>query len=190
MIKTQILLKRNISTLLRKRGHEQKDLAVWCRRSEAWLSKALTKDTAEIPVKYWDRIADFFGIATYQLIQPGISALTERRHGLERRGGRERRVGHGGLMRPTIVTHQAALVQLFSYLDEQEQADVVRMIGDRLRGRLPQPTPDIEAAVQASTVETRAASAKRLQGKGRHGPPLKTRAGIPRDTSKSLKDGP
>ena len=47
-----------------------------------------------MPLKYLDRIADFFGIATYQLLQPGISPLTERRSGLDRRLGRDRRISH------------------------------------------------------------------------------------------------
>lgn len=51
--------------------------------------------------KYWDRIADFFGVETYQLLQPGVASLTERRKA-ERRNGRERRVGRksDGAMRP------------------------------------------------------------------------------------------
>jgi hypothetical protein len=85
------LLRRNLESLLRARGQTQHDLAQWCRRSDAWLSKILDENANRgLPLKYLDRIADFFGIATYQLFQPGISPLLERRKG-ERRIGLDRR---------------------------------------------------------------------------------------------------
>lgn len=93
------LLKHNIETLLKARGQTQHDLAQWCRRTDAWLSKILSdspenNQSRSVPLKYYDRIADFFGIATYQLFQPGISPLTERRGGRERRTGLDRRISH------------------------------------------------------------------------------------------------
>lgn len=87
------LLKEHIDTLLRARGQTRKDLAQWCHRGESWISKIFKEDRREIPLKYLDRIADFFRIATYQLFQPGISGLTERRSALERRTGQDRRLG-------------------------------------------------------------------------------------------------
>jgi hypothetical protein len=39
-----------------------------------------------------DAFADYFGIETYQLFQPGISQLTERRSGGDRRATADRRV--------------------------------------------------------------------------------------------------
>jgi hypothetical protein len=87
------LLKHNIKALLKARHQTQRDLAQWCRRDESWLGHALNEPQRGIPIQYLDRIADFFGIATYQLLQPGISALTERRVA-ERRKGRDRRLGH------------------------------------------------------------------------------------------------
>lgn len=96
-MKVVFLLKHNIDTLLKARGQTRHDLAVWCRRSDAWLSKILSESDANnqkrsVPLKYLDRIADFFGIATYQLLQPGISSLTERRQSADRRSGQDRRV--------------------------------------------------------------------------------------------------
>jgi len=91
-MKANALLKHNILTLLRARGHEQKDLAQWCRKSESWLSQILSQERREFQTKDFDRIADFFGIATYQLFQPGITRFTERRSGLERRATRDRRI--------------------------------------------------------------------------------------------------
>lgn len=86
------LFKKNIETLLRTRHQSRHELARWCRRSDAWLSKILGKDDRNLPMKYLDRIAEFFGIAPYQLFQPGISPLLERRTGADRRKGRDRRL--------------------------------------------------------------------------------------------------
>lgn len=90
-MKASYLFKKNIETLLQARGQTRHDLAFYCRRTDAWLSKILGKDDRNLPMKYLDRIADFFGIATYQLFQPGISPLTERRKG-DRRRVADRRV--------------------------------------------------------------------------------------------------
>lgn len=92
-MKAERMLAENIAALLKARGQKQKDLAVWCRHSEVWISAILAlKRVAHM--KDLDRIADFFGIATYQLFQPGISRFTERRSGKDRRAARDRRVGH------------------------------------------------------------------------------------------------
>ena len=88
------LLKNNIAELLKQRGASRKDLAQWCYRSESWISKIFKETRREFPNKYLDRIADFFGLATYQLFQPGVSKWTERRSGLDRRGAKERRISH------------------------------------------------------------------------------------------------
>jgi transcriptional regulator with XRE-family HTH domain len=91
-MKAPRLLKQNIDRLLRARGQTRKDLAMYCHRTESWVSQIFTKEDRGIPLKYLDRIADFFGLATYQLFQPGISPLTERRSGRERRSGMDRRI--------------------------------------------------------------------------------------------------
>jgi transcriptional regulator with XRE-family HTH domain len=88
------LLKHNIDTLLQKRGEKRKDLAEYCYRTESWISKIFRSDTREIPLKYLDRIAGYFGLLPHELFRPGISALTERRLGIERRAVKERRIGH------------------------------------------------------------------------------------------------
>jgi len=84
-MKAGYLFKKNVETLLKARGHTRHDLAFYCRRSDAWISKILGNSDRNLPMKYLDRIADFFGIATYQLFQPGISPLTERRKGPSQR---------------------------------------------------------------------------------------------------------
>ena len=97
-MKATALLKQNIDTLLRARGQTRHELAVWVRQStnakkvDPWISTIFTRPNREFQSKYLDRIADFFGLAVYQLFQPGISPLTERRSGHERRTGADRRI--------------------------------------------------------------------------------------------------
>jgi hypothetical protein len=90
-MRANALMKVNVAALLRARGQTQKDLAQWCRRSETWISKIMKQDHREFPMKYFDRIADFFGVATYQLLQPGLTQQTERRKN-QRRVHPDRRV--------------------------------------------------------------------------------------------------
>lgn len=85
------LFAANVSALLDARHQTQKELANWCRKSEVWISKIL-KTERQARMEDLDRIADFFGLATFQLFQPGISAVTERRRAEDRRSGRDRRV--------------------------------------------------------------------------------------------------
>lgn len=86
------LLVENIQHLLRKRGHRQKELAEWCGHTETWLS-SIFRGERQFRITDFDRIADFFGIATYQLFQPGIAPITERRKpNSDRRSGEDRRV--------------------------------------------------------------------------------------------------
>lgn len=93
-LKATYLLKQNIDALLKARGQKRKDLALWCRKTESWLSQIFRDGDRNLPLKYLDRIADFFGLATYQLFQPGLSGAAERRSGQDRRTGLDRRVSH------------------------------------------------------------------------------------------------
>jgi hypothetical protein len=98
VIRVQALVKENIVALLRARRVQQQDLAVWCRRDVSketagqWLSKILGSPKHNLPLEYWNRVADFFNLEPYQLLQPGIAASSERRRGGDRRAGRERRM--------------------------------------------------------------------------------------------------
>lgn len=108
------LLKRNIDTMLKARNQTRHDLAFWCRKSDAWLSRILDEklkgtEARGLPLKYLDRIADFFGITAYQLFQPGISAISERRSGRERRGGADRRIGRSTNVRTPLPADVATL---------------------------------------------------------------------------------
>jgi len=92
-MKAQYLLRENIKALLRARKEDAINLARWLDHDKSWINKILNGHR-EMQIEDFDRVADFFGIATYQLFQPGISSLTERRIGSDRRSGKERRVGH------------------------------------------------------------------------------------------------
>lgn len=85
-------MRNNISALLSARRDSQADLASWLKHSRSWINKFLNGER-QVQLKDLDRIADFFGIATYQLFQPGVSQLTERRI-QERRKRPDRRIGH------------------------------------------------------------------------------------------------
>ena len=93
-LKALYLLKRNVRALLDARHENQVTLAAWVGHSKAWLNKFLKDEYAEIQFRDLDRIASFFGIAAYQLFQPGIHTLTERRKAGDRRSGSDRRIGH------------------------------------------------------------------------------------------------
>jgi hypothetical protein len=92
-MKAQILLRENIRSLLHARKEDAITLARWLDHDKSWINKILNGHR-EMQIEDFDRVADFFGIATYQLFQPGISSLTERRSGRERRGGKDRRISH------------------------------------------------------------------------------------------------
>ena len=111
------LMKQNVDALLRARGQTRKDLAVWCRKTESWISKIMKEERREFPMKYFDRIADFFGLATYQLLQPGLSPLTERRSKVSRRVVRDRRVSN-------LKVSADASPQLVVSLEPEEVASI------------------------------------------------------------------
>jgi len=100
-MKAAVLLKENIDELLRRRNQHRKDLAQWCYRSESWISKIFRTQKRELPQKYLDRIADFFGLSVYQLFQPGIGKASERRVG-ERRTGKDRRITNSVRLAQTL----------------------------------------------------------------------------------------
>ena len=170
-MKATYLLKRNIESLLSARGQTQHDLAQWCRRSDAWLSKILSESDANqqkrgVPLKYLDRIADFFGLATYQLFQPGISPLTERRKGLDRRTGRDRRA-HAALPGRIqtadlpLTAEDVALLLKWKSLNKQARADIVATIEDLLGARTRRRAAGTAPAAPASSAATTPAPATR-----------------------------
>lgn len=92
-MKARLLMARNIHAILTARHQSQASLALWCRKSPNWINKILAGRRG-MHIDDFDRVADFLGIAVYQLFQPGIGHLTERRKPGDRRTARDRRIGH------------------------------------------------------------------------------------------------
>lgn len=98
MIRIEVLIKRNIVALLKARRLQQQDLAQHCRRdvdkkkAGEWLSKILNSERHNLPLEYWGRVADFFKVEPYVLLQPGVAAESERRRGGDRRAFQDRRM--------------------------------------------------------------------------------------------------
>lgn len=149
--RAHLVLKQNIDALLHARGQKRRELAMWCRRTESWLSQIFIDEDRNVPLKYLDRIADFFGLATYQLFQPGISPLTERRTGRDRRAGTDRR--------KSALNHQVreSVSHLIATLTPADVGDLIRWRG-------------LDEASRASvreTVQTLERSARESAGRGR-----------------------
>ena len=88
-LKASRLLVENIRALLTRRNIDDKALAMWCGHKPAWLSKIMGGERG-MGLSDMDKVADFFGLTVSQLLQHGISPLTERRRG-DRRAGADRR---------------------------------------------------------------------------------------------------
>ena len=160
-MRTSLLLRRNLEALLQARGQTQHDLAFWCRRSDAWLSKILDDNANRgLPLKYLDRIADFFGIAAYQLFQPGITPLLERRKG-DRRAGMDRRVAHApALLRDPSQDARELVRLVLSARPEDRQALYAQLLELGLRrsdepSTAPAVAPPATGAATAPAVRSR-----------------------------------
>lgn len=97
------IIRTNISGLLFQRKQNQSDLASWLQKDKSWINKFLN-GTRQIQLKDLDRIADFFGLATYQLFQPGVVPGSERRTGRDRRSGHDRRVSNAQRQMIAVAT--------------------------------------------------------------------------------------
>lgn len=170
-MKANQLLKHNIDTLLKARGQTRRDLAGWVRQSldakkiDPWISQIFTNPEREIQAKYLDRIADFFGLAVYQLFQPGISPLTERRKGADRRSGRDRRVSH--------LTQQmrGALSPARADVTEEDIADLLRLrtLSSESRAQLRQDMDALARSERQSVGQGRRRPAAETGGDGATG---------------------
>jgi transcriptional regulator with XRE-family HTH domain len=160
-MRTSLLLRRNLESLLKARGQTQRDLAQWCRRSDAWLSKILDDNANRgLPLKYLDRIADFFGIAAYQLFQPGITPLLERRKG-DRRGGLDRRLASAAaLLRDPSQDARELVRMVLSARPDDRQALYAQLLELGLR-RSGEPNTGPAVAPPASGAATAPAARSR-----------------------------
>lgn len=110
-LKAVYLLRDNVRTLLATRKEDQVALATWCGHGKSWINKFLNMGR-EVQLHDLDKIASFFGIEAYQLFQPGISRLTERRISPDRRAGTDRRIGHQGRQLAALRVEHAKLPRL------------------------------------------------------------------------------
>jgi transcriptional regulator with XRE-family HTH domain len=170
-LKAHLLLKSNIDALLFARGLNRKDLAAYCRRSESWLSQIFRDPERNMPLKYLDRIADFFGIATYQLFQPGLSSrVGERRSGRERRSGMDRRISRATELLD-VVPNYAELEQQIRRLSPDEYRRFLRRatgalaLEDRKPSGITLPDPPAADARQSATA-TRTRGRRRGTARG------------------------
>jgi len=149
-LKALYLLKQNIRALLEARGQEQQALAKFCHKTDAWISQILNRPERGFQVQELDRMAEFFGLEPYQLFQPGISALGERRSGRERRSGMDRRLRTAREILEQLPSY-AELQQRVSALSPEEYRTFVRraMGALALVDRAPGGTPPPDHADQA-----------------------------------------
>ena len=104
-LKGLYVLRQNVRWLLTDRKESEATLAQWLGfKHRSSLNKFLNNERAGFQMARLDRLGAFFGLPVYQLFQPGISRLTERRT-RERRTGHERRIGHT----PRVMLGLAAL---------------------------------------------------------------------------------
>lgn len=131
-MKASAVLKENIRVFMDIRGVNARQLAravrqTYDRKVDSWMSKMLKNPTREIPLKYLDKIASELGVTVYQLFQPGHSSVTERRSGLPRRSGRDRRIAHIGV---TEKRGDIDFVDVIRALSDEGRALVLKYAAD------------------------------------------------------------
>lgn len=101
------ILRMNIRALLLKRRIPEAELAQWLGfKHRSSLNKFLNSDRAGFQMWRLDRLSDFFGLPVYQLFQPGISPLLERRILKDRRMGHDRRQAHRDRLAHIPMPHE------------------------------------------------------------------------------------
>jgi hypothetical protein len=104
-LKALHILRQNVRVLLLKRRESEALLsAALGFKHRSSLNKFLNNDRAGFQLWRLDRLAAFFGLPVYQLFQPGISPLTERRRSGERRCGQDRRISHAQRQLRAVAT--------------------------------------------------------------------------------------
>lgn len=157
LVKSTRLLRHNIRVLLRARGLTQHDIAFAFNKSDAWIAKILSdksdaddpqKQKRDLPMKHLDALADFFGLSPYQLLQPGISPMTERRSPMDRRAGKDRRAKLGAkpgevpAMDLHLTAEDIADVLRLRALGAKRRADVRMLIEEQAPRRRVRPGRD------------------------------------------------
>lgn len=162
------ILAENILGLLRLHSTKQRDLAIWCRHSDVWLTNII-KGNREIQIKDLDRMADFFGLATYQLFQPGVSERTERRAGIDRRRQKERRISHETKLARDLEARLKPTKGGRAHVEEAAVPDPLREVFRDLERRLGRLLSQAESRGQAAAPR-RAQSGPRPRTRAPRGP--------------------
>lgn len=178
-MKAPFLVRNNISALLAARKESASSLAVFVGKHKTWISQFLTGKRDELQLVDLDRIADFFGIATYQLFQPGISRLTERRSSIERRTGQERRIGHTNRL---ITNLQSELNKVPRFARGAAHDS----------GSVPSSASSVEAPVRAilADAERRIAAYYQSQSREQAAATRRKVSGAPRDSGRVRRSDP
>lgn len=129
------LMKANIKALLAIRQKTPDDLAKWCRNHKSWIDKIFREDRRTFPIEYYDKIAKFFGIEMYQLLQPGIADRSERRVSVgDRRKVLDRRVSRVVLSEKPLDTDLIHVVRALSPDGRRKAIGVLMdILNDELR---------------------------------------------------------
>jgi transcriptional regulator with XRE-family HTH domain len=184
--KALFLIRENIRTLLARRGESQTALARYCGHDKSWINKFLNEGRG-VQLDDLDKIAAYFGIEPYQLMQPGIARLTERRSGAERRTNTDRRIGHTGRLVNTLQSELNKVprfaapsrggLSIHGVASDPSSAAVNALIRE-FEGRLNELyTPHPAQADHARGSGAAVASPRDRKPRGPHGPTPKKAAG-------------
>lgn len=103
-LKALHLLRQNVRALLVTRKESEALLAKCLGfKHRSSLNKFLNSERAGFQMWRLDKLAAFFGLPVYQLFQPGISPLLDRRVDPDRRSGKDRRIGHSQRVMLTLA---------------------------------------------------------------------------------------
>lgn len=160
------LMKANVDAVLKARGIAREELSKLCHRDPSWASKILTNDKRWFPMPYWDRICSILGLEPYQLMQPGISAYTERRRH-QRRSGRDRRI--------SAMNHHVreSVSELIATLSERDVARIIRWKALGAKGQ-----EAVDDALQATEHSAREGARRKTRR-----PPAETALGPPTEAA-------
>jgi len=143
MLTPNELMKANVKGLLSLREKTPEDLAKFCHNTKSWIVKIFAEERREFPTKYYQRIAKFLGVEVYQLFQPGVLGIAERRSGTDRRKVLDRRVSQAVISEKALDVDLIHVVRALSQPGRQRAIGILMdILNDELAGlRRPRATP-------------------------------------------------
>lgn len=181
-------LKDHVDTVLHDRHMSRKDLAQACGKSESWISKIFKEDERTFSMHDLDAIADALGLEVHQLFQPGISRLSERRSGAERRTNTDRRIGHSG----RLISYLRGELNKVSRNSTQPPRSVRDVVAAADLSAVPSPVAQIIQDADARIAAWYRAHSEKTDLAARHGAGVASRRdrSVPRSDARSDKDRP